>query len=149
MKRVISVLLLLAMGLSLLLSLSSCTAPKTADSISCEEIIAAYEAAGYTLGHHLHEDPVYLEDGIVCGLMFEDPKNPNKNYIYLNRYNTNNEAYNATREERYNVVIWLFAALHGEARWLKSEQLGTLHCTTFDRKMLKPLQSIIEKGGTS
>ena len=142
MKRVISVLLLLSIGLSLLLSLSSCTAPKTADDCSCEEIIVAYEAAGYTLGHHFHEDPIYLEDGIVCSLMFEDPES-NKNYIYINRYNSNEEAYNATREERYNVVIWLVAALYGETRWAKSEQLGKLHCKSYEKEMFEPLYEIV------
>ena len=54
MKRVISILLLL----SIAFSFSACT-PHRSEEITCEDIIAAYENAGYTMEHHLHEDPVY------------------------------------------------------------------------------------------
>ncbi len=140
MKRVISILLLL----SLTFSLFACTAPKNADDASCEDIIAAYENAGYTMEHHLHEDPVYLEEGICCSLMFEDPENPDKNYIHINRYNTNNEAYTATKEQKYNVLLWLFGFIHGETRWLKSEQFGKLHYTTYEKEMFEPLYNIVD-----
>ena len=139
MKRVISVLLLLALAVSFF----ACT-PHRSEEFSCEDIIAAYEAAGYTLGHHLHEDPVYLEEGICCSLLFEDPDDPEKNYIYIERHTTTNGAYLATEESEYNLVLWFISLVHGEGRWLRSEQFGTLHCTTFEKKMLKPLQSIVE-----
>ena len=139
MKRVISVLLLL----SLTLSFFACT-PHRSDEVSCEDIIAAYEAAGYTLGHHLHEDPVYLEEGICCSLMFQDPQDPDKNYIYIDRYRTGRDARDATIKSKYHPILWFFSVLHGEGRWRRSERFGTLHYTTFEKKMLKPLQSIIE-----
>ena len=139
MKRVISVLLLL----SLTFSFFACT-PHRRDEVSCENIMAAYEEAGYLLGHHLHEDPVYLEEGICCSLMFEDPDDPEKNYIYIERHTTTNGAYLATEEDEYNPILWFVSVLHGEGRWLRSKQFGKLHCTTFEKKMLKPLQSIIE-----
>ena len=140
MKRVISIFLLLSFAFSL----AACTAPESAKDVSCEDIIAAYEEAGYTLGHHLHEDPVYLEGGICCSLMFKDPENPDKNYIYIERYRTERDAQKATTENKYNPILWFVSALHGERRWLRSEQFGKLHCTTFEKKMLKPLQSIVE-----
>ena len=140
MKRVISIFLLLSFAFSF----AACTAPESAKDVSCEDIIAAYAAAGYTLGHHLHEDPVYLEDGICCSLLFKDPQDPDKNYIYIERYTTTNGAYLATGEGEYNPILWFVSALHGEGRWLRSEQFGTLHCTTFEKKMLMPLQSIVE-----
>ena len=139
MKRVISVLLLL----SLTFSFFACT-PHRSDEVSCEDIIAAYEAAGYTLGHHLHEDPVYLEDGICCSLMFQDPQDPDKNYIYIDRYRTGRDARDATIKSKYHPILWFVSVLHGEGRWRRSERFGTLHYTTFEKKMLKPLQSIIE-----
>ena len=139
MKRVISILLLF----SLTFSFFACT-PHRSEEITCEDIIAAYENAGYTMEHHLHEDPVYLEEGICCSLMFQDPEDPDKNYIYIERHNTTNGAYQAAEESEYNLVLWFISLVHGEGRWLRSEQFGTLHSTTFERKMLKPLQSIVE-----
>lgn len=140
MKKMISVLLLL----SLVISFSACTAPRSAEGISCEDVIAAYEDAGYVLGHHLHEDPVYLEDGICCSLMFEDPEDPDKNYIYIDRYPTGRDARKATAENKYNPILWFVSVLYGEGRWLRSEQFGNLHCTTFEKKMIEPLQHIVE-----
>ncbi len=139
MKRVISVLLLL----SVTLSFFACT-PYRSEEVSCEDIMAAYEAAGYTLGHHLHEDPVYTQEGIFCSLLFEDPENPDKNYIHIHRHYTTSGARKATIENKYNPILWFVSALYGEGRWLKSEQFGKLHCTTFDKKMIAPLQSIVE-----
>ena len=140
MKRIVSVLLLLALAVSF----SACT-PHRSEEFSCEDIIAAYEAAGYTLGHHLHEDPVYLEDGICCSLMFQDPQDPDKNYIYIDRYRTGRDAQKATTENKYNPILWFVSVLYGERRWLRSKQFGTLHCTTFEKKMLKPLQNVITR----
>ena len=139
MKRILSILLLL----SLTFSFFACT-PHRSEEITCEDIIAAYENAGYTMEHHLHEDPVYLEEGICCSLLFEDPENPDKNYIYIDRYRTGRDAQDATIKSKYHPILWFFSVLHGEGRWLRSKQFGILHCTTFDRKMLKPLQSIVE-----
>ena len=144
MKRIISTLLLLSIGLSLLLSLSSCDTQKNVNDVSCEEIIAAYEAAGYTLGYHLHEDPVYLQEGICCCLMFQDPKtHSNQNDIYINRYNTVEDAAAAADKQRYNIVLWLFCLIYGEPRWLQSEQFGKLHCTTYEKDMILPLREAV------
>jgi len=139
MKRVISVLLLLALAVSFF----ACT-PHRSEEFSCEDIIAAYEAAGYTLGHHLHEDPVYLEDGICCSLMFQDPQDPDKNYIYIDRYRTGRDAQKATTENKYNPILWFVSVLYGERRWLRSDCFGTLHYMTFDKKMITPLRETVQ-----
>jgi hypothetical protein len=49
MKRIVSILLFLAV----LASFVSCT-PKEEKEISCEDIIAAYENAGYFVDYHSH-----------------------------------------------------------------------------------------------
>lgn len=139
MKRIIAFLLLF----SLAFSFSACTRGESATDVTCEEIIAAYESAGYTLGYHLHEDPVYLQDGICCCLMFQDPAAPNKNDIYINRYNNAEDAQSAAQEKKCNIVLWLFCCIYGETRWLKSEQFGTLHCMTYEKKMLVPLRELV------
>lgn len=137
MKRVISILLLL----SLAASFSACT-PHRTDEVSCEDIIAAYEKAGYTLGHHLHEDPVYLEDGICCSLLFEDPQTPDKNYIYIDRHNSTQDAKSAANDQKHNLVLWFMSALYGETRWLRHGCLGEIHYSTYEREMIKPLREM-------
>ena len=141
MKKTISVLLLLSI---LLLSCASCSHMESTNDVSCEDIIKAYEDAGYTLGHHLHEDPAYKADAISCALMFEDPQNPTENNIYIDRYYTVADAVHAHAENRYNPVIWLFFSLFGENRWLHSGQYGEIQYNTFDSKMAKPLKEILK-----
>lgn len=139
MKKLISVLLLF----SLAFSFSSCTRWESKTDVSCEDIIAAYENAGYTLGHHLHEDPVYIEEGICCSLMFKDPKKPDKDYIYIERHYTTDGAWQANKDNSYNPILWFVFALNGEARWLHSGRFGEIHYTTFERRLTKPLRDIL------
>ena len=73
MKKIISILLLL----SLALSLTACTSFE-AKEISCEEIIAAYEEAGYSVLYHGHEnDENYHDLGMYCCFEIRDPNNEN------------------------------------------------------------------------
>lgn len=140
MKKLISILLLL----SLAFSFSSCTRWESKTDVSCEDIIVAYKKAGYTLGHHLHEDPVYVEDGICCSLLFEDPENPDKNYIYIERHYTMDGAWRANKDSSHNLILWFVFALNGEARWLHSGRFGEIHYVTFEAKMIKPLREIMK-----
>ena len=141
MKRALSVLLLL----SLLLSLVSCNRrQEEVTGVSCEDIIRAYEDAGYTLGHHLHEDPVYLQEGICCSLMFEAPADPDNNYIYVERYASWEEALAANKDNQYNPVLWFVFGVYGEWRWLRTGRFGEICYMTHDRKLIRPLRETVK-----
>ena len=145
MKKLISSLLLLSL---LLISLVSCSRMESTNEISCEDIIKAYEDAGYSLGHHLHEDPAYEAEAIYCALMFEDPQDPAESQIYINRYETVADAVHAHSENKYNPILWLFFSIVGEKRWLHSGQYGEIQYNTFDAKMAKPLKELLRQGDT-
>ena len=111
--------------------------------ISCEDIIEAYENAGYTVKYHDHRYADSDSD-IVCNMQIEDPNDPEKNYIYIDRYSDDEKAEMAAEDGKYNIAIWFVFAVSGESRWLTSEHYGNIHYHTFDKKMLKPLEGLIK-----
>ena len=140
MKKIISILLLLSFALSLVACGKS--EPK---EISCEEIIAAYKDAGYSVLYHGHEnDTVYNDLGIYCSFEIrEDPDNT-ANYVYIDRYFTDEQAKAANEEQQFNPILGLFFGVFGEWRWLHTGCYGDLTYETFDRKMIKPLKELMK-----
>ena len=139
MKKLISILLLL----SLPFSLSACVNSEPKE-ISCDEIIAAYKDAGYTVLYHGHEDDENYHDlGMYCCFEVRDPNNED-NYMYVHRYFKAEDAKAACDERQFNPVLWLFFGLFGEWRWLHVRCYGDIEYETFDYKMMRPLEKLFE-----
>ena len=140
MKKIISILLLLSLCF-LFTACGNSTEPK---EISCEDIIKAYEDAGYTVLYHGHEnDEVYNDLGQYCAFEIRDPDNED-NYMYVHRYFNEEDAKAANEEAEFHPVLWLFFGIFGEWRWLHTGCYGDLTYETFDRKMIKPLKELME-----
>ena len=139
MKKLISILLLL----SLPFSLSACVNSEHKE-IYCDEIIAAYKDAGYTVLYHGHEDDENYHDlGMYCCFEVRDPNNED-NYMYVHRYFKAEDAKAACDERQFNPVLWLFFGLFGEWRWLHVRCYGDIEYETFDYKMMRPLEKLFE-----
>ena len=137
MKKLVSILLLL----TVVISFTACNR-KEAKEISCEEIIAAYENAGYSALYHDHEsDTAYNEEGIYCAFEIRDP-NDEDNYMYIHRCFSEEKAKSLAKERKFNVVLWLFFGIFGEWRWLHVGSYGDIEYETFGYKMLKPLREL-------
>lgn len=139
MKKIISIILLLSFALSF----TACgnSEPK---EITCEEIIAAYETAGYSVLYHGHEDDeVYNDLGQYCSFEIRDPDNED-NYMYVHRCFTEEEARALAKERKFNVVLWLFFGIFGEWRWLHVGCYDDIEYETFDYKMLRPLKELMK-----
>ena len=138
MKKIISILLLL----SLCISFASCS-KSDPNEVSCEDIISAYEDAGYNVFHN-HDDPVYYELNQSCYIKVTDPEDPENNYLYITRYFTEEDAKVAAEEREFNPILWAFFGIFGEWRWLHTGRYGDLTYETFDRKMISPLKELVE-----
>lgn len=138
MKKIIAILLLLFLALSL----TACgnSEPK---EITCEEIIAAYDDAGYNVFHN-HDAPVYYDLNQYCYIKISDPDDPENNYLYVTRYFTEEDAKAAAEELEFNPVLWGFFGIFGEWRWLHTGYYGDLTYETFDKKMIKPLKELMK-----
>ena len=137
MKKILSILLLF----SLCFSFTACVKSEPKE-ISCEEIIAAYEDAGYSVLYHGHEnDESYHDLGMYCCFEIRDPDNED-NYMYVSRYFSAEDAKAACEERQFNVILWLFFGIFGEWRWLHVGCYGDIEYETFDYRMMKPIEKL-------
>ena len=136
MKKTISMLLLF----SLCLSLIACSNTE-AKEISCEEIIFAYEEAGYFVSYHSHSED---SEEYYCYIIIYENEDTTSDLVEITLYNTAEGAKEAAENRKYNLAIWMVAAMYGEFRWLRTGCYGDMVYSTFDYKMLKPLKGLME-----
>ena len=137
MKKIISIVLLLSFALCIT-ACGNSTEPK---EISCEDIIKAYQDAGYFISYHSHsEDP----EEYYCYIIIYENEDSTSDLMEITFYNTIEGAKEAAENRRYNIAIWMFSAMYGEFRWLRTGCYGDMTYGTFDRKMIKPLRELIK-----
>lgn len=140
MKKIISIILLL----SLCFSFTACRVPEPRE-ISCEEIIAAYKAAGYSNIFHLHSDEDYQISGSEeCYIIIHKTEDDDSDLIEIKTFYTEGEAKDAADSDSYNIARWLIAFMFGEWRWLNVEVYGKIEYSSYNEKMLRPLKDLIK-----
>ena len=103
--------------LSLLLLLGGCSAKRT--DITREEIVAAYEAAGYSVSSRDYDEP--LDYGQVA---YVQADHPDGDYIYFSIFETPEQA-KAYKEEFYHpAMMGLFSAIFGDPSWQRWQVHG-------------------------
>lgn len=136
MKKIISILLILTFIFSL-------TACNNADGkhFTGEEIIEAYESAGYIVDTHT----TFIEGSVCTISAYESREDYNEENEYIHLVVFENEeyarAYNA--ETQFNVATWLVFAMCGEPRWLHTERYGNVCVEYYPRSFMKPFNEII------
>lgn len=137
MKRLIAFLLLLVLALPL-------TACDSADGIefTCDEIIAAYEGAGYIVNTHT----TFIE-GSVCTISAYESReayNEDNDYIHLVIFENEEYAKEYIEEIQFNLATWLVFAVCGEPRWLHTERYGNVCVEYYPNEFIKPLKQLIK-----
>ena len=138
MKKIISIILLLSFALSLT-ACGNRTEPK---EISCEDIIKAYEEAGYYVTHGAHKDEA--ESSQLCYIKANLTEDPDSDYIYFITCFTEEQAEEAHETDKYNLAIWLYATVSGESRWLKSGTYREIEYSYYNSEMIKPFKELIK-----
>ena len=136
MKKLISILLILSFACSF----TAC-ASKEPKQISCEDIIKAYEDAGYFISYHSHSED---SEEYYCYIIIYENEDSTSDLVEITRYNTAEGAKEAAENRKYNLAIWMVVAMYGEFRWLRTGCYGDMVYSTFDYKMLKPLKELIK-----
>ncbi len=135
MKKIISLLLVF----SLLICLTACK-KEEATPPTCEELIAAYEQAGYHVSHHENEYKdestdeicyvkVWLEDVYEC--------------VYFYFYETAETA--ESLELNYNIFVYMFSIIYGDPTWVWTDTYGNIGYEYEDGNMLKPFKELIKE----
>ena len=138
MKKIISIILLLSFALSFT-ACGNSTEPK---EISCEEIIAAYEDAGYFVAHGEHKDEA--ESSQLCYIKASLTEDSDSDYIYFITCFTDEQAKEAAETDKYNLAVWLFATVSGESRWLKTGTYGKIEYSYYNSELIKPFNDLIK-----
>ena len=137
MKKIISIILLL----SFCFSFTACGNSTEPKKISCEDIIKAYEDAGCFVSYHSHSED--LEE-YYCYIIIYENEDSTSDLMEITFYNTVEGAKEAAENRRYNIAIWMFSAMYGEFRWLRTGCYGDMTYSTFNHKMLKPLRELMK-----
>ena len=133
MKQLIRWMLIVSM----LLSICGCARRRT--DISLEEIVAAYEAAGYRVSSKLYDET--LEHGQI-GYVQAD--HPDGDYIYFAIFE-NKEAAKAYKKEFYHpAMLGLFSAIFGDPSWQRWEVYGNIVVQYDKPKFMKPVKDLLQ-----
>lgn len=135
-KRIIAFLLVLVFALPLV-------ACNGADGkhFTGEEIIEAYESAGYIVNTHT----TFIE-GSVCTISAYESRegyNEGNDYIHLVVFENEEYAKEYIDEIQFNLATWLVFAMCGEPRWLHTERYGNVCVEYYPHSFMKPFNDII------
>ena len=101
-----------AIFLALLLLLPGCRAQNT--DISMEDIVAAYEAAGYSVWSEVYDEK--LDDGQIASIQ---ANHPDGGYIYFSFFETHEEAAACKKEYYHPMAMGLFSIIFGQPSWIR------------------------------
>ena len=138
MKKIISIVLLL----SLCFLFTACGNSAEPKEISCEEIIAAYEDAGYFVAHGEHK--TQAEGPQLCYIKASLTEDSDSDYIYFITCFTEEQAKEAAETDKYNLAVWLYATVSGESRWLKTGTYGKIEYSYYSSKLINPFRELIK-----
>ena len=121
--------------------LASCNNTSEPKEITCEDIIRAYEDAGYFVTHSAHQDEG--ESSQLCYIKANATEASNSDYIYFTVCFTEQQAKDVRETDKYNLFIWFYATVSGESRWLKTGTYGNIAYSYYNSEFIKPFQELI------
>ncbi len=124
-----------ALILVCILSMGGCA--KEPKAVTCEEVVAAYEAAGYT-PFHKHPAEGYDYD---CYITVEDEERDEQ--IFFHFFSTVEAAESYAETRQYNVLLWLFSAIYGKPSWLNTEAYQNIEIEYIGSAIYKSFDKLI------
>lgn len=137
MKKIISILLLISITL-----FPTACGDSDPRELSCEEIIKAYEDAGYYVTHGEHKDEA--DSSQLCYIKASLTEDSGSDYIYFITCLSEEQAEEAAQTDKYNLIIWFYAAVSGESRWLKTGTYGKIEYSYYNSKLIIPFKNLIK-----
>ncbi len=115
------------------LSLGACAA-KEQPEITCDEVAAAYEAAGYSVFHN-HAPEI---GNMVCYLEIH---NDDDAQILFHFYETAEEA--EAEQLDWNVLLWLYSVIYGDPTWVHTETYRNIEIEYTDKSLYTVFEKLI------
>ena len=124
--------------LTMMFLLSGCSARHRTD-ISREEIVSAYEAAGYSVWIEAYEEK--LEHGEIG---YIQANHPDGDYIYFTIFESE-EAAKAYKEEFYHPgAMGLFSVIYGDPSWPRWEVYGNIVIQYDEPNFFEPFAELLK-----
>lgn len=133
MKRSAGVLLAVILMVILLCGCQRTTAVQ----VSCADVIAAYESAGYEV---FHKDTA-MEEDYVCYVKAEDEKTGDS--IYFHFFDAAEEAEAYAEDRKWNVFVWFYTVALSEPTWLKTKTYGNIEYEYDNKALTQPFIELI------
>lgn len=130
MKKIIAMVLCLC----LLLSMTGCGTEKT---VTCADVIAAYEAAGYSVSHRDYPEKEY---GYLCMVRISEEDGDS---IEFHFHETAEEAEAEAKERQWNALLWLFSVIYSDPTWLETETYQNIEIEYDDDALYKPFDKLV------
>ena len=89
--------------------------------ISCQDVIDAYEKAGYAI---FHKEEGNGETGEVCYVKVSD--SDSDEYIFFHFFDSEESAKEYADQRQWNVLLWLFSAIYSDPHWLTTKTYGNI-----------------------
>ena len=131
MKRLIVVFLICV------LLLCGCS-PAQVD-ITREDIIAAYEAADYSVWSDVYDEK--MEHGSIA---YIQANHPDGDYIYFTFFETEEEAKAYEKELDHPITKGLFSLIYGKPMWVRMETYGCLVVEYWIPEYMEPFESLLK-----
>ncbi len=137
MKRFIAVLIIICT----VFGFSGCTTSEKVE-LTCDEIAQAYTDAGFYVKHY-HEES---EDGSYCHINIQDAEEllEDTDVIYFTFFESEDEAKAFTKDNKWNLILYIFGVMFGEFRWLKSKTYGDISYQYWGKQMIKPFNDLVK-----
>ncbi len=132
MRKTVIVILLC---IGILLSATGCSGEQR--EVTCEDVVAAYEEAGYDPSHH-HSPQI---GNMVCYVLVE---NDDDEQIYIHFFETAEEAEAEESQRQYNVFIWLFSVIFGDPTWVHTTTYRNIQIEYTDKALYEPFAKLIK-----
>ncbi len=136
MRKIIACFLLISL---LAGGLSSCGGNEKA-APSCEEVVAAYEEAGYKTFHveNEYKDDEY-DDVCYVQVWLEDQYE--SAYFYF--FDSEEAAVAMDEQREFHILIYLFTIIYGDPTWVWTKTYGNIEYEYEDPKDIKPFKELI------
>ena len=114
------------------------TVVETEKTITCDDVIAAYEDAGYEI---FHKEATEQDEGEVCYVKATDIETDE--YIFFYFFETHEEAVAYGETRQYNVLIWLFSVIYGDPSWQTTKVYNNIEIEYDKAYLYEPFQELI------
>ncbi len=136
MKKLLSVFF----AVLLLLGATACARPNR--SVTCEEVIAAYEAAGYEVFHQADSEYIFEED-CVCYVRADHPELEEN--IYFRFFIDSEAALRYAEEKNYYWAASIFSLFLWDPTWIRMEVNDNVVIDYSRSELYQPYKELLQE----